>query len=247
MSDDIENKNMTEEEMLNEVDSFLVEKDPEFVKGLAEVKINNADIQFSVMEQALDVHAIPNDEPSFFSKERLIQLVDIRNNAKKVILFWFSVLTVVVVVYFVVQTRFWDHRSSLFMTSFAELNSSVKDYNPFNDVQFFFDNPRLSKNIITLKKMYVNLKPSAGSGENPMLAFEITVEGLSREVVVELKDREAEFIDKASRITEEFSYDELTGIEGKQKLSGKLVSTFNASLTSGQIRKVMYSTFILKD
>lgn len=254
MSDETSNENKPEgevkdEDILGDIDAFLSDEDPDFVKGLSDVKIDNASIRFSVLDQAMDMDEadIPAPHIPFFSVENFIQMIDVRANARKVMLFWFSIFVIICAVYFSFQTNMWDRKSSLFLTSFSQWQASVRSYNPLSDTQFFFDNPRLSKNIVELKKMYVNLKPSENSSDNPMLAFSITVEGLSKEVVVELKDRESEFVDRASRLTEEFTYDELSTTEGKQKLSEKIIDIFNANLTSGQVRKVMYATFILKN
>lgn len=252
MSDDIDSENkpaepLDDEAILGDIDEFLSDEDPDFVKGLSDVKIDNSAIRFSLTNQDVADEELGPPVIPFFSRDNLIQMIDIRANFKKVIFFWFSIFVILCAVYFALQTRFWDRKTSLFLTSFADWKVTVQDYNPLSETQFFFENPRLSKNIVELRKMYVNLKPSANSTDNPMLAFSITVEGLSREVVVELKDRESEFVDRASRVAEEFSYDELSEVEGKQKLAEKIVDTFNANLTSGQIRKAMYSTFILKN
>lgn len=251
MSEDTKNNNevdlTNEDDVLKNIDAFIAEEDPDFVKSMADVKIDNSAVSLSVLDSALDLSEGAQAAPSISLKERLKQVVDFRNNFKVVLKFWFSVVMVMVAVYLAAKAPFWDKKTSLFLTSFAEWGVPVQDYNPLNEVQLFFDNPRLSKNILELKKMVVNLKPSSGSTENPMLAFEVRVEGLSKEVMVELKDREAEFVDRVLRVTEEFSYDELSDATGKQKLAEKIIDVMNANLTKGQVRKVMFSTFFLKN
>ncbi len=252
MSEDVNNNKeidvTNEEEAVKSIDDFISEEDPNFLKSLSEIKIDNSAVSLSVLDSALDMMESPQSfTPPVSLSQQLKQVIDFRNNFKTVMFFWFSVALVVALVYLFVQSRIWDKKIPLFMTSFAESGSPVEDYNPLTEVQFFFDNPRLAKNILQLKKMVVNLKPSSGSSENPMLAFEVRVEGLSKEVMIELKDREAEFVDRVLRVTEDFSYDELVEAAGKQKLSEKIVDVMNANLTKGQVRKVMFSTFFLKN
>lgn len=253
MSEDIKNNNneidlTNEDDVLKNIDSFITEEDPDFIKSMSEVKIDNSAVNLSVLDSALDLSESSQAlAPSVPLRERLKQVIDFRNNFKVVLQFWLSVTVVIVAVYFAAKAPFWDKKTSLFLTSYAEWGVPVQDYNPLNEVQLFFDNPRLSKNILELKKMVVNLKPSTSSTENPMLAFEVRVEGLSKEVMVELKDREAEFVDRVLRVTEEFSYDELSDATGKQKLAEKIIDVMNANLTKGQVRKVMFSTFFLKN
>jgi flagellar basal body-associated protein FliL len=62
-----------------------------------------------------------------------------------------------------------------------------------------------------------------------------------------VKDRESEFADLVSRTAEDFSYAELSNTEGKLKLARKILDELNSNLTKGKIRKVMYSSFILKN
>jgi flagellar basal body-associated protein FliL len=251
MSEDIKNNNevdlTNEDDVLKNIDAFIAEEDPDFVKSIADVKIDNSAVSLSVLDSALELSDGSPSMPSVSLKDRLKQVIDFRNNFKLVLKFWLSVAAVIVAVYFSAKAPFWDKKTSLFLTSFAEWGVPVEDYNPLSEVQLFFDNPRLSKNILELKKMVVNLKPSTGSTENPMLAFEVRVEGLSKEVMVELKDREAEFVDRMLRVTEDFSYDELADATGKQKLAEKIIDVINTNLTKGQVRKVMFSTFFLKN
>ncbi|MEQ1724280.1 MAG: flagellar basal body-associated FliL family protein [Pseudobdellovibrio sp.] len=94
--------------------------------------------------------------------------------------------------------------------------------------------------------MHVNVKPSENSGNNPMLALEVTAEGLSTDAIVEIKDREAEFKDMLLRLTEDKTYDELSEAEGKQNLCEQFRDLLNANLTRGQVRRVLLKSFIIK-
>jgi flagellar basal body-associated protein FliL len=238
----------SEDDVLKNIDAFIAEQDPDFAKNLSELKIDNSAVSLSVLDSAIDLDESSRVLKSSISlRDRLQKTIDFRNNLKIVLKFWFSVIAVIIAVYFAAKAPFWDKKTPLFLTSFAEWGTPVQDYNPLSEVQLFFDNPRLSKNILELKKMVVNLKPSSGSSDNPMLAFEVRVEGLSKEVMVELKDRESEFVDRVLRATEDFSYDELSDQTGKQKLAEKIIEVMNANLTKGQVRKVMFSTFFLKN
>lgn len=134
----------------------------------------------------------------------------------------------------------------LFLNSFAELADQVHDYNPLIDTVVFYDNPKFSKNIVTLSKMVVNLKPSQNSGNNPMLVLEINVEGISADAIIELKDREAEFKDLLSRYQEEKTYDQLNSSLGKHLLCEELRDIINSHLTRGQVRKVLLNAFVIK-
>ena len=252
MSDETKNnpeiESPSDEDVLKNIDDLISEEDPDFAMGLSELKIDNSAVNLSILDSALEI-----EESSIFVArpvsfvQRLKQILDFRNNFSLVVKFWLSIGIVVSAVYYMAQGPFWDKPPSLFLSSFAEWGSVVQDYNPSNEVQLFFDNPRLSKNLLELKKMVVNLKPSSGSSANPMLAFEIRVEGLSKEVTVELKDRESEFVDRILRVTEDFSYDELSEATGKQRLGEKILEVMNANLTKGQVRKVMFSSFFIKN
>lgn len=252
MSDETNNnpdtESPSEEDVLKNIDALIFDEDPDFVKSMTELKIDNSTVNLSVLDSALEMEENSTfvQNPLSFA-QRSKQVFDFRNNFSLVVKFWMSVGLVIAAVYYTAKGPFWDKPPSLFLTSFAGWGSPVQDYNPSDEVQFFFDNPRLSKNLLELKKMVVNLKPSAGSSSNPMLAFEIRVEGLSKEVMVELKDRESEFVDRILRVTEDFSYDEVSEAPGKQRLGEKIVEVMNANLTKGQVRKVMFSSFFLKN
>ncbi len=241
MSTDDLSQASNEAEDLKIIDNALAEFDPQFLNELSSIRIDqSAIVDFSVIDQALS-------NQSLTLKEKFLLTVDFKTNPLRVSLFWFFIFTFISATFYIFKSHFWSRRNSLFMTSFAQLNSDVQLYNPLTESQFFFDNPRIPKNMFLIKKMLVNLKPSSLSGSNPMLAFEMNAEGLSKEVVIELKDRESEFIDRILPIVEEYTYDELSDNTGKAKLSEQVLELFNSNLTQGQIRKVMYGTFILKN
>lgn len=229
------------EDGLAKINSALMDLDPEFFNDLDQLQIDNSAIQgLSGFDQSKK-----NITSSL--KEKLTELIDVRHNPVKVISFWILVAAVITALSYISNQRFWNKRTSLFMTSYAELNPQVEEYNPLTESQNFFDNSSIPKNIFILKKMTVNLKPSVFSSSNPMLAFELSIEGITKEVVVELKDREGEFMDLVTRTAEDFTYDELNDSSGKANFSQRILEELNANLTKGQVRKVMYSQFILKN
>lgn len=235
---------INDEAALAEVDSFLAEIDPSFLKDLSEIKIENSDVNLSLIDES--VLAI---QRKLTLKEKFIQIVDYKYNLKKVILFWLAITTSLGLIYGGFHPEIWDKKSSLFLTSYAALNVPVENYDLKKDTQYFFENPRITQNIVVLKKMLVNLKNNTDSNvkTNSMLAFEISIEGITNEVVVEIKDRESEFIDLAARSAEDFSYNELSSAQGKKQLAEKILIVYNENLTKGKARKVLYSSFILKN
>lgn len=231
--------------VISEIDSFLAEEDPDFLVELNNIKIDNAAVDLSLMDQALanSANGVTSSRLIFSS---LRPLFDFRDNAKTVIPFWLSMIVVFILIFKIVSFKNWNKPDSLFLTSYAERGGQVNTYNPLTDSEMFFDNSRLLKNIVTVKKMVANIRPSESSGPNPMLAFELNIEGTSNEVVIEIKDREAEFKDLILRAAEELSYDELSVSDGKKNLSERILNVINSNLTQGQIRKVLYKSFILK-
>jgi flagellar basal body-associated protein FliL len=231
--------------VISEIDSFLAEEDPDFLKELNSIKIDNAMVDLSLMDQAL-ANSANGVVSARFSLVAIKPLFDIRENAKIVLPFWILIVMVGFGIFKVVNFKNWNKPDSLFLTSYSEWGLEVNTYNPFTESEMFFDNPRLLKNIVTIKKMVANIKPSESSGPNPMLAFELNIEGMTSEVVVEIKDREAEFKDLILRTAEELNYDELSGASGKKNLSERILNVINSNLTQGQIRKVLYKSFVLK-
>ncbi len=234
------------DDVLLEMDAILAEEDPDFIKQLSGIKINNAMVDLSLMDQVL-----PNANGRGIASWRLFQVTklmfDFKRNTKSVVLFWFFISFVLAALFFILKMKTWNAPDSLFLTSYAEWGLPVNSYNPMTESEMFFDNSRLLKNIVTIKKMVANIRPSESSGPNPMLAMELNVEGMTSEVVVEIKDREAEFKDLILRTAEDQTYDDLSKSEGKKNLAERILNVMNSNLTRGQIRKVLYKSFILKN
>lgn len=115
-----------------------------------------------------------------------------------------------------------------------------------NDSEDFYNSPRVSQNIMSLRRMVVNIQKSRNSGANPMGAFEFFIQGNSSDVMVEINDREAELLDVFQTQIREFSYDDLDTIEGKRRLLDKLTRAVNADLTKGKITQIYFKNFVLK-
>jgi flagellar basal body-associated protein FliL len=231
---------------LADIEALIAEEDPDFLNQLNEIAIDNDSVDLSLMEQVLTgTESLPKPPNPFF--EEVKKMFQIRSNPKQVLFFWMIVVLIGGAVVYVIKYFPWGKNMPLFLRHYGELGLPINPYNPLSESEFFFDNSRVSKNMVSLKKMVVNLKASASSTSNPMLAFEITVEGLSKEVVIEIKDREAEFKDLVLRTAEDYSYDELTEPQGKQGLAERILLTLNSQLTQGQVRRVFYRTFILKN
>ena len=205
---------------------------------------NDNELRFDLPDDELEKEASNNQivsKPSFISKIKS----KININLKKLFSFIFIIGLILSAVLFSLSDL-WDKPAKLFLTSYAEMGLPIFDLKKEQDFEYFFENSRLAKKIVTLRKITVNIKSSSHSSSNPMLAFEIGIEGLSTEAIVEIKDREAEMVDIVARTAEEFTYDDLSEPEGKKKLSDQLSKEINANLTTGQVRGVFYSSFILK-
>ncbi len=136
--------------------------------------------------------------------------------------------------------------TTLFVNSMEEWAKNVSTYSKDSSFEQFYDSPRVKQNIVALRRAVVNLKPSAGSGPNPMAFFEFFVEGNSTDVAVELKDREYEIIDVVQRLMEDNSFAQLDSIEGKQNLLENIRKELNSLLTRGKIRRVYIKQAIIK-
>lgn len=132
------------------------------------------------------------------------------------------------------------------IASLEEWSVQSYKYDPETEMDSFYDSPRTIQNIMALPKTIVNLRPSQGSGPNPMLAVEFFLEGLSPEAIIEVKDRETEFRDLFQRTLEELSYGDIDSAEGKQQLTEKLRQVLNTNLTKGKIRRVFIKELVLK-
>nr|BFD58570.1 hypothetical protein CKG001_06770 [Bdellovibrio sp. CKG001] len=138
------------------------------------------------------------------------------------------------------------HSEDLFVRSLADWSSQRYQYDPKTETEPFYDSTRAAQNIFLMKRMVVNLRRSGEAGSNPMGAFEFYVEGAASDVVVEIKDREAEVEDLFLRTIEEMTFDQVSSAEGKQALCDRLRKDVNKILTKGYVRRIFIKTAIVK-
>lgn len=169
--------------------------------------------------------------------------------AKKVGLIFFLIfvgITIFLTIRVLNKKGFLPAEKELFISSMEEWSQGKYFFDPKMEQEFFFDSTRVAQNIMFMTKITANIRPSEGSGENPMLAVEFYIEGMSPEVLVEIKDREAEIRHLFLRRIEDMKFDELDSKEGKELLCDRLRKELNQLLTRGRIRKVTFKNFVLK-
>lgn len=231
-----------ESTLLSDVDKILSEEDPDFFKQIENIKIDAGGVDLSIMEQALAMSS--ETESNLLATLR--KPFDFRTNRKAALIFWGFIFFGSVALVMIWRINFGLLNQRLFITSLGQLGDEVVSYNPISEVEEFYDNPRFAKNIMTISPLVVNLRPSESSGDNPILAIQVSIEGVSSDATIEIKDREAEFKDMMRRITEEKSYDELVVAEGKLQICEQYRDALNARLTTGQVRRVLLKSFVLK-
>ena len=237
------------------LEDVLNEEDPDFMKSVGEISIENEAVDESLVETNSAVkkpHAIVKFFTNLFAKAQspfwstAVKPLLVHKYPKQAMTFWLLLVGLIYGGNKLYNAHFWSAPSQLFLTSYADLGLNVEDYDMLEAVEPYYDNVRLSKNIMSLIKMTANLRPSENSSNNPMISFEIVIQGVSNEPIVEIKDREAEFRDIVLRVTEDFSYDDLDTGSGKQALAESILSKINANLTGGQVRKVYYKNIVIK-
>ncbi|MES2854716.1 MAG: hypothetical protein V4692_02580, partial [Bdellovibrionota bacterium] len=172
------------------------------LQQISDISIDASEVNLSIMNDSMG-----SIDPAKLRRRswkfHLQNLFTYGDEPNKFLLFWGLVSLSVVVVFY--GFKFSENLMSgkLFLTSYSEWGAAVNTFDPLTEVEPFFDNPRFAKNLMTMTKMVTNIKPSENSGNNPMLAIEINIEGMSSEAIIEIKDREAEFKDILLRIAEE--------------------------------------------
>lgn len=148
--------------------------------------------------------------------------------------------------YFAFIKKTLTYKQETFLTSLESLASETWDTTDDKSRETFYNSSRIPKNIFTLRKIIVNIQASENSSENPMVAVELSLEGNSTEVLIEIKDREGEILDLVQRTTETFTYDELNAQQGKKALTEKVRSAVNRILTFGKVRRAYIQNIIFK-
>lgn len=148
--------------------------------------------------------------------------------------------------YWLAKTRWLFNARDLFVTSMASRAQEKFEYDDTVETEPFYDNIRSTPNVLMIQKSIVNIRSSVSSGENPMAAFELFIEGFNPEVVAEIKAREGFFRDLIHRTVAKFSYDEIESVEGKKELLGVVRKELNSVVRQGQVKVVRFKTIILK-
>ena len=155
-------------------------------------------------------------------------------------------LTVPVIGFLGWKGRLFPKAQPLYLTSLALYASSENHYDPIHEVEPYVDNSRMAQNLYLTPKIVVNLKSSPNSTPNPMGAFEFFVEGMSSEVIVEVKDREPQMRDLLLSAIQEMTYDELDSENGKKELVRLVRKTMNSVLVTGKIKNARIKTIVIK-
>jgi flagellar basal body-associated protein FliL len=228
---------------LAELNEAILQEDPDFAKTLKDISIDD-----SAVLSALDAGRPPAKSNSnvFSLKDFFQNLIEFKKNPKKVMGFWIGITFLFAMTTFVVLSNIWTSQTKLFINSFADLGADVYTFDPQTETESFFENPKLARNLVSLSRMVANILPTNESSKNPMLAVELTIEGMNTEVVVEIKDSEAEFKDLILRLIEQENYDFLNTEKGKISLAMKIRDEMNTNLTRGQVRKALYKSFVIK-
>lgn len=245
------------EENLQFLEEVLSEEDPDFMKSVGEISIDNAEIHDPLIAESISVQSNSSFSHFLLSAKlfrylpmsflmALAKPFQFRRYPKQAAGFWLVTIGLIFTVFLFNRSQILSSKSQLFLTSYADWGLKVQSYDMLTQVEPYFDNARFSKNVMSLIKMTANIRPSESSSDNPMVSFEIVLQGVSSDAIVEIKDREAEFRDLVLRVTEEFSYDELDTVLGKQRLSEALLAKINSQLSDGHIRKVYYNNFVIK-
>lgn len=137
-------------------------------------------------------------------------------------------------------------KSSIFVNTIEEGSDLVFTFSAKEQFEPFYDSTRVNQNVMALRRIIVNIRPSKDSGPNPMASIEFFIEGNSSEVVVEMKDREYQVLDRIQRIIEEMNYNELDSPEGKQKLLERVRKELNSFLTRGKVKRLFFKNAVIK-
>nr|HPI39507.1 flagellar basal body-associated FliL family protein [Pseudobdellovibrionaceae bacterium] len=169
-------------------------------------------------------------------------------SSEKMSIFGFLIFTIASIsaMIWVLKADLLKEKADPFLLSMEEWSSEKYVYDSKENMESFYSSSRVSENVLSFPKIIANIKASRSSESNPMIATEMFFEGFSPEVMLELKDREAEVKDVIINMASTMDYDTLTTIEGKQAMLEKLQQKVNAILTQGQIRKIYLKNFIIK-
>ena len=125
----------------------------------------------------------------------------------------------------------------------ADASWSYDEEGPMED---FYSPIRHPEHVMLFEKLLANLRPSPGSGPNPMGHFGFYIELQSRAAAVEVRDRQGEVLDVIQRTLDGVAYDEIVTPAGKEKLKLVLRKNINAILVKGRAHRIYFKSAIIK-
>lgn len=155
------------------------------------------------------------------------------------------------IVYLAATGRLIPKEKEVYLAGFDTHASETYTFDPETEVEPYINNARMAQNLYLTPKIFVNLKPApipdpTRDSENPMGGFEFFIEGMSSEVVVEVKDREAMTHDLINQVVHEMTFAQLDTAEGKAELCNRIRSALNKVLVTGRVQNVRIKTIIIK-
>lgn len=185
------------------------------------------------------------------SRDRLSKFLrSLKFMSTRLKLLWFATLAIVGLsaagIYLAVTGKILPPSNELFTANFLEAGADEFEFDSGSRMELFYDNVRSTPNMLLIPKIVANIRSSSSSGENPMVAVEFFAEGMSPEVILEMKDREPHFRDYMQRRIEEFNFDTLDTPPGKRSLTDVLHKELNRMLTQGQLKGLRIKTIVLK-
>jgi len=248
---------------LLDIDGILAEEESKTLKNRflrLRRRINNEIVLLIVKAKNIGLDILQVHLPDFlkFLQKKLKSALAQLSAAMKVFKHWsltkklasvgifFLCLFVVAYVHRAITHGIVPEKSHLFVNSLDEWAEKTYVYTPGENLEPFYDSARVKQNIMSLRRIVVNIKPSVTSGPNPMVAFEFFIEGLSSDVTIEIKDREPEVLDLIQRLMEEKTFDELDSADGKVQLNEKIKKELNTFLSKGKVKKVYIKNAIVK-
>lgn len=171
------------------------------------------------------------------------------NRLQKLQLFALILLVVITSLFahlVITRQTFSFTKKDKYLTSFEAVADQIISIEKDAEWEEFKNSLRDPEYIVLIKKMIVNLKPTARSTSKPMAAFELYIETSSKESAVEVKDRELEFRDHIARVFESLPYDDIVDAQGKEKLKLFIRSELNKVINNGRVKKVYFKTLFYK-
>lgn len=144
-----------------------------------------------------------------------------------------------------IKGRFLPSLEKDFLVSFADGADAAYEFEAGEPWQDLNDPLLHPEHIVLIERLIVNLH-APGDGTNPMALLDLYVEGGTKEVAIEIKDRDSEVRDMVLRTMEQMRYEELATDAGKSKLKIFLRKNLNDMMTKGRVRRLFFKSIVLK-